>query len=286
MNCDTVFYLHITSDLLFMTDDRMPVTKLIRRVVPGGWKVIALRRGTAVSTFYLSPDGKRFASLLAVKAYVKAEEQKKRMKRKRQETFEEIKKSEPVSKKLKLDDKDSEDDQFKAPPSISLPLEIQRRRKVMMARNPYRNLLKKVLARNHEKLRGKMIPAEQKSFKRTAGDMEDNTAPDSKRQRTSQDSTPKRTRTSYISPSTKIAKESLSEEQTFAEESLSKERKTAEEQVTPPRPMFPPPNLTPPVRRPVSRLSFESPNMRSVASRVRLTQPLNQANSPLKRDLF
>lgn len=268
----------------------MPVTKLIRRIVPGGWKVIALRRGSAVSTFYLSPDGKRFASLLAVKAYVRAEEQKKRMKRKRQETFEEIEKSEPVAKKLKLDDKDSEDDQFKPPPSTSLPLEIQRRRKVMMVRNPYRNLLKKVLARNHENLRGKMIPTEQKSFKRPAGDLEGNTAsspaPDSKRQRTSQDSPQTRTRTSNISPSMKIAKEPLSEEQKFAEKSLSKEEKTTEEQVTPPRPMFPPPNLTPPVRRPVSRLSFESPNMRSVSSRVRLTKPLNQANSPLKRELF
>ena len=242
----------------------------MRHVVPGGWKVIAMRmrRGAAVSNFYFSPEGKRFASLLAVKDYVKNEEQKKRMKRKRQETFEEPERSEPVAKKLKLDNKNSEEDQFKAPPSISLPLEIQRQRKGKIVKDPWKNMLKKVLTRNHEKLRGKMIPAGQKSTKRPETPPPNSL---SKRQRTSQDSPPKRTKTSFRSPS---------------KSNLSKEQNPAEEQVTPPRPLFPPPNLTPPVRRPVSRLNFESPNMRSVASRVRLTKPLNQANSPLKRELF
>ena len=259
----------------------MTVPKLMRHVVPGGWKVIAMRmrRGAAVSNFYFSPEGKRFASLLAVKDYVRNEEQKKRMKRKRQETFEEPERSEPVAKKLKLDNKGSEDDQFKAPPSISLPLEIQRKRKAKIARDPWKNMLKKVLTRNHEKLRGKMIPAGQKSTKRPAEDMQDKTASSpppnslSKRQKTSQDSPPKRTKTSFQSPSK-------------SKESLLNEQKPSDEQVTPPRPLFPPPNLTPPVRRPVSRLNFESPNMRSVSSRVRITKPLNQANSPLKRELF
>ena len=242
----------------------------MRHVVPGGWKVIAMRmrRGAAVSNFYFSPEGKRFASLLAVKDYVRNEEQKKRMKRKRQETFEEPERSEPVAKKLKLDNKNSEEDQFKAPPSISLPLEIQRQRKGKIVKDPWKNMLKKVLTRNHEKLRGKMIPAGQKSTKRPETPLPNSL---SKRQRTLQDSPPKRTKTSFRSPS---------------KSNLSKEQNPAEEQVTPPRPLFPPPNLTPPVRRPVSRLNFESPNMRSVASRGRLTKPLNPANSPLKRELF
>ena len=38
--------------------------------VPRGWKIISARVGAAVSTFYISPHGKRFSSLDAVKRYV------------------------------------------------------------------------------------------------------------------------------------------------------------------------------------------------------------------------
>ena len=44
--------------------------QLWTRVVPGGWKVISLRQGSTINPFYLSPDGKRFASLEAVKVHV------------------------------------------------------------------------------------------------------------------------------------------------------------------------------------------------------------------------
>ena len=268
-----------------MTVKKRP--QLWTRVVPGGWKVISLRQGATINPFYLSPDGKRFASLEAVKVHVasaradlsdaemdgEGREVKKKKRRKRKRQAGEEAPSEPVAKKLKFDD--LEDDKTKAP--LSLPIEIQKRRKLLAARSPFRNLLKKTLVRNHVRMRGKlpfmMTGPDSNSLKRPAAVMDDKSEPHSspsKRHKTIHDSPSKRGRTSDDSP--------------------SNERKISEEfseaQVTPPRPLFPPPNLTPPVRRPVSRLNFESPNMRSVSSRVRITKPLNQANSPLKRELF
>ena len=266
--------------------------------------MISLRQGSTINPFYLSPDGKRFASLEAVKVHVasaKAElsdaemdsegrekKKKKRRKRKRQATSEEdldMAPSEPVAKKLKFDD--SEDDKSKAP--LSLPLEIQRRRKLLAARSPYRNLLKKTLVRNHVRMRGKLpfIMTEQssESLKRPAAAIEDkvesSSSPSSpsKRQRTSQDSPSKRRKVSEDSPpkKRKTSGDSPSKEQTIAEVA------TRTPEATPPRPLFPPPNLTPPVavrRNQVSgRLSFTSPNMRSVVSRVRLTKPLHLTNT-------
>ena len=253
--------------------------------------MISLRQGAAINPFYLSPDGKRFASLEAVKVHVasaRAElsdaemdaegrevKKKKRRKRKRQASAEEgldLAPSEPVAKKLKFDD--LKDDKTKAP--LSLPIEIQKRRKLLAARSPFRNLLKKTLVRNHVRMRGKlpfMITGhDSNSLKRPAAVLDDKTEPSSsnnspsKRQKTLHDSPTKRGRTSDDSPSI--------------------ERKTSDEfsedQATPPRPMFPPPNLTPPVavrRAGAGRLSFASPNMRSVVSRVRLTKPHHPANS-------
>lgn len=258
--------------------------QLWTRVVPGGWKVISLRQGATINPFYLSPDGKRFASLEAVKVHVasaRAElsdaemdaegrevKKKKRRKRKRQASAEEAAPSEPVAKKLKFDD--LEDEKTKAP--LSLPIEIQKRRKLLAARSPFRNLLKKTLVRNHVRMRGKLpfMLTGHDSLKRPSALLEDKTEPSSshsspsKRQKTIHDSPTKRGRTSDDSPSI--------------------ERQTSEEfseaDATPPRPLFPPPNLTPPVRRAgPGRLSFSSPNMRSVVSRVRLTKPHHPANS-------
>ena len=164
-----------------------------------------------------------------------------------------------------------EDDKTKAP--LSLPIEIQKRRKLLAARSPFRNLLKKTLVRNHVRMRGKlpfmMTGPDPNSLKRPAAVMDDKSEPHSspsKRHKTIHDSPPKRGRTSDDSPSieTKISEE------------------FSEAQVTPPRPLFPPPNLTPPVavrRAGAGRLSFASPNMRSVVSRVRLTKPHHPATS-------
>ena len=265
--------------------------------------MISLRQGSTINPFYLSPDGKRFASLEAVKVHVasaKADlsdaemdsegreiKKKKRRKRKRQTTSEEgldLAPSEPVAKKLKFDD--SEDDKTKAP--LSLPIEIQRRRKLLAARSPFRNLLKKTLVRNHVRMRGKMpfimaCSENSESLKRPAAEAEDKAesfsspSSPSKRQRTSQDSPLKRRRVSEDSPlkKRKTSDDSPSKEQTIAEDA----NRTPE--ATPPRPLFPPPNLTPPVavRRAGGRLSFASPNMRSVVSRVRLTKPLHLTNT-------
>ena len=270
-----------------MTVKRRP--QLWTRVVPGGWKVISLRQGATINPFYLSPDGKRFASLEAVKVHVasaRAElsdaemdaeglevKKKKRRKRKRQATAEEAP-SEPVAKKLKFDD--LEDDKTKAP--LSLPIEIQKRRKLLAARSPFRNLLKKTLVRNHIRMRGKlpfMIPGHDfNSLKRPAAVLDDKTEPSSSH---SHSSPSKRQKTIHGSPTKRVR---TSDDSSSIDGKISEE--SSEDQGTPPRPLFPPPNLTPPVavrRAGPGRLSFASPNMRSVVSRVRLTKPHHPATS-------
>ena len=44
--------------------------QLWSREVPGGWRVVSIRQGLAINPFYFSPEGKRFASLEAVKVHV------------------------------------------------------------------------------------------------------------------------------------------------------------------------------------------------------------------------
>ena len=44
--------------------------QLWTREVPGGWRVVSIRQGSTINPFYLSPDGKRFGSLEAVKAHI------------------------------------------------------------------------------------------------------------------------------------------------------------------------------------------------------------------------
>ena len=39
-------------------------------VMPRGWKIIVARNGSAVKPFYISPKGKRFATLEAVRRHV------------------------------------------------------------------------------------------------------------------------------------------------------------------------------------------------------------------------
>jgi len=64
----------------------------------------------------------------------------------------------PGAKRLKFDndvvkDNVEEDDVEEEP--ISLPVEIQRRRKLMAARSQFRNILKRTLVRNHVRLHGR-----------------------------------------------------------------------------------------------------------------------------------
>ena len=243
--------------------------QLWTREVPGGWRVVSIRQGSTINPFYLSPDGKRFGSLEAVKVHIATSKnilsdieddkegevkKKRRRKRKRKDSVT----SEPIAKKLKFDDKDLENTTVDTVP-LSLPVEIQKRRKLMAAKSPFRNLLKRTLVRNHVRMRGRILTTlAEESNKRSASssddesdDSETETPPPNKRQRTSESSAPSVTL-------------STPPRQSGARPGL----------------MFTPPNLTPPVRR-STNITFSSPNQRSVASR--LLKPVKAGyNSPLK----
>ena len=245
--------------------------QLWTREVPGGWRVVSIRQGSTINPFYLSPDGKRFGSLEAVKAHIATSQnvfsdteddkdgsvkKKRRRKRKRKDSESVI--SEPIAKKLKFDDKDLENPPVEVEP-LSLPLEIQKRRKLMAAKSPFRNLLKRTLVRNHVRMRGRMLTTlAEESNKRSASSSEDESDESD----------------TEAPPPNKRAR--ISDESSTPSPSLS----------TPPRQtrpnlMFTPPNLTPPVRRATNLLTFASPNQRSVASR--LLKPVKPVyNSPLK----
>ena len=248
--------------------------QLWTREVPGGWRVVSIRQGSTINPFYLSPDGKRFGSLEAVKVHIATSKNvlsdteddkdgsvKKKRRRKRKRKDSESVTNEPIAKKLKFDDKDLENPPVEAEP-LSLPLEIQKRRKLMAAKSPFRNLLKRTLVRNHVRMRGRMLTTlAEESNKRSASSSEDESdepdtdlPPPNKRPRISEE------RSATPSPSLSTP---------------------PRQSGTRPNLMFTPPNLTPPVVRRSTNLTFSSPNQRSVASR--LLKPVKPVyNSPLK----
>ena len=228
---------------------------------------VSVRQGGTISPCYLSPEGKRFTSLDQVKAQVqekekqREEERRRRRKRKRKQTEAEPDTSEPVAKKLRFEG--DEESQGEVAGVRSLPAEILKRRRLMTARSPFRNLLKRTLVRNHVRVRGRMVPPPP--------------------------------------PATTSSKRSSDEEEEDNDDSedfnppSKKLRPAPAAAVTPPRPpatpMFPPPNLTPPVvrrpqpdpqevsrrpqgdpkevrRPPISAITFASPNQRPLTSRL------------------
>ena len=225
---------------------------------------VSVRQGGTISPCYLSPEGKRFTSLDQVKAQVqererqREEERRRRRKRKRKQTEAEPDTSEPVAKKLGFEGEE-EESQGEAAGVLSLPAEILKRRRLMTARSPFRNLLKRTLVRNHVRMRGRMVPPPPPatSSKRSSDEDDDDDSED-------------------FNPPSK------------------KPRPAPAAAVTPPRPpatpMFPPPNLTPPVvrrpqpdpqevkrpqgdrqevrRPPISAITFASPNQRPLTSRL------------------
>ena len=262
--------------------------QLWKTEVPGGWKIIGLRaqKSAAIHSYYLSPEGKRFASLEAVRDHISRAElsdaeidvedrevKKKQRKRKRRKS---LASSEPVAKKLKFDDEEMNSEEGNSKDPLILPSEIQKKRKLMAANSQFRNLLKKTLTRNHHKrIQRKLSSLDDRtgntgqtpgdSGKRPSQHLDVNTVktappPPSKSQKTSDDvSSPERP--GSVPPSHSTPPRAV------------------------PRPLFPPPSLTPPVveRRP--RPSFTSPTVRGVHSRevsTSLTKPLQSDRSPLK----
>ena len=115
-----------------------------------------MRQKSTMNSYYISPEGKRFDSLVAAKEHIASQLADLRAnelvhsprRRKRKLSGENV----PGAKRLKFDNNVVEDVEEEP---ISLPLEIQRRRKLMVARSPFRNLLKRTLVRNHVRLHGR-----------------------------------------------------------------------------------------------------------------------------------
>eukprot|EP00092_Neocalanus_flemingeri_P021687 GFUD01023525.1.p1 GENE.GFUD01023525.1~~GFUD01023525.1.p1 ORF type:complete len:279 (+),score=62.28 GFUD01023525.1:303-1139(+) len=255
--------------------------------VPRGWKVVTMRQGSTMSSYYLSPEGKRFASLETAKEHIASqladlsdtegnEFIHSPRRKKRKHSGEQV----PGAKRLKFDNDVEEDDVEQEP--ISLPLEIQRRRKLMAARSPFRNLLKRTLVRNHVRAHGRG------TWKTTTPVQKPKTVP-----APSISPVPSLSPVPSISPalSTKRVKcydppaplsppvtppvaKVLSQFSLQLPETPPKAKPDVE--MTPPRNtrresmLFTPPNLTPPVTRRHSAMTFTSPNQRPLKSRSRI----------------
>lgn len=257
--------------------------QLWSREVPGGWRIVNIRQGASITPYYLSPEGHRFSSLQAVRSHVatfkpkrtelkEAEEvspgteksdKKRKRKRKRTRTCEGS-----VAKRLRLEEEEEASNQPEVPDldlsvDLSIPPEIQKRRKLMALRSPFRNLLKRTLVRNHIRMKGRMtmmIPKAEVVKRDKPSQCEGNNSPPSKRRKLDTIPAPK------------------DREDCSSYSELKTEKKSEENLLsTPPRKIkremhiFPPPNLTPPVVGPVVRrpktISFSQPNQRNILTR-------------------
>jgi len=256
--------------------------------VPRGWKVVNIRNGSAINTYYLSPEGKRFVTLTAVKEHIARQLADlsdtegndfihSPRRRKRKHSGESI----PEAKRLKFDNSDDAEDDDAVEEPYSLPLEIQRRRKLMAARSPFRNLLKRTLVRNHVRLHGRgswktKTPA-------PAPKPQVSSIPASS---PSTSSTPVTKRKCYdppvpMSPPVTPPPVSKPESKATEEAPETPPKSKPDFEMTPPRNprresmLFTPPNLTPPVTRRNSTISFTSPNQRPISARK--SRPTNQS---------
>jgi len=259
--------------------------------VPRGWKVVNIRSGSVMNTYYLSPEGKRFVTLAAVKEHIARQLADlsdtegndfihSPRRRKRKHSGESI----PEAKRLKFDNNDDSEDDDAVEEPYSLPLEIQRRRKLMAARSPFRNLLKRTLVRNHVRLHGRgswktktpaPAPAPKSQLSSSPASSPSTCSPPVAKKKKCYDPpvpmSPPVIPPPVLKPEFKVTEE--------APETPPKSKPDLE--MTPPRNprrdsmLFTPPNLTPPVTRRNSTISFASPNQRLISARK--SRPPNQS---------
>jgi len=257
--------------------------------VPRGFKVVNLRQGSTVSTYYLSPEGKRFLTLEAAKEHIASQladlsdtdgnqfiHSPRRRKRKRSGE------SVPGPKRLKLDNDVIEDDDAGEEP-FSLPIEIQRRRKLMAARSPFRNLLKRTLVRNHVRTHGRgswktrkapPTPAQSPQSKTPTALAPASSSPSSITSFNASSPVAAKKRKCYDPPESPLTPPPVSETVKFVTNELPETppKSKPELLMTPPRNsrresmLFTPPNLTPPVSR-RNMVSFTTPNQRPLSAR-------------------
>jgi len=251
--------------------------------IPRGWKLLNIRQGVALTPYFISPEGKRFATLEAAKEHIADQvadlsdtenndliHSPKRRKRKLS-----INES-PSSKRLKFDS-----DVVEEILDLSLPIEIQRRRKLMAARSPFRNLLKRTLVRNHVRSRGR-------GTWKTKSPTQVNKPPTTPQTPPPPQSSASQSKSFDPSSSSKnseplpVLKEKV---ETGSISNLKTPEREKKDDLSPPRNrrrdsiIFTPPNLTPPVtRRLRSSISFTSPNQRPLVKRKRRNSSCLQPN--------
>ena len=259
--------------------------QLWTRKVPGGWRVVNIRQGGSITPYYLSPQGKRFPSLKAVQTHVatlrggqehgededtpavEISDKKRKRKRKRTVTSEGS-----AAKRLNLEEESESSEETNTVVDLSIPPEIKKRRKLMAMRSPFRNLLKRTLVRNHNRMKYRMTTmtskAEIVTRSKPSESEERENSPPSKR--------------------LKLDTNLHQQEADFSDTEKETETNSAEDQFsTPPRKIkremhiFTPPNLTPPVRR-AKPTCFSQPNQRNFTAGkvpVKNLKPAKQ-NSP------
>ena len=106
----------------------------LSKVLPEGWKVIRARYGKAVISLIISPNGKKFETLQKAHEYM--EEERGKAKKKRDTSRPE--KSEVMRRLFEAEDT-----------PLALSESARYKRKYMANKNPFRNLLKRTLEKNH-----------------------------------------------------------------------------------------------------------------------------------------
>ena len=101
----------------------------LSKILPVGWKVIRARYGKVMISLIISPEGKRFDTLQKAHDFIIEEKDKAQI----------VSRKEEIMKKLF----DSENT------PLALSESAKFKRKFMANKNPFRNLLKRTLEKNH-----------------------------------------------------------------------------------------------------------------------------------------
>ena len=101
----------------------------LSKILPVGWKVIRARYGKVMISLIISPEGKRFDTLQKAHDFIIEEKDK----------AQKVSRKEEIMKKLF----DSENT------PLALSESAKFKRKFMANKNPFRNLLKRTLEKNH-----------------------------------------------------------------------------------------------------------------------------------------
>ena len=120
----------MTSEML----DQMEEAYFLSKVLPEGWKVIRARYGKAVISLIISPNGKKFETLQKAHEYMEEE----RVKAKKRRDTSRPEKSEVMRRLFEAEDT-----------PLALSESARYKRKYMANKNPFRNLLKRTLEKNH-----------------------------------------------------------------------------------------------------------------------------------------